>query len=293
MHIKAKLYPYPVLANFNDDYVDSKFNIIVIIQSFPNELIIQFKPELDNDGIKELIEKDMAYCCVHIECSLTSYRKIVQVPLGGLEYSIPADNIEGPISFCPFIVANKEISNYTNIKLNKDYDGATFDLEKGNILAIGQEVQTRVEKENDDLANVPSIFAVTEIKDPQRKDIVIDNAGNKINIQLPTDTFFEFKVAMSSNPNSMSVLHSMIIIPALMKCFEDMKSKPEEFYTYEDRRWFRALKKAMKKINLELSEENIMSIDAFSVAQKLMDNTTNRAILSINNIGYIGDADDD
>lgn len=293
MHIKAKLYPYPVLANFNDDYVDSKFNIIVIIQSFPNELIIQFKPELDNDGIKELIEKDMAYCCVHIECSLTSYRKIVQVPLGGLEYSIPADSIEGPISFCPFIVANQEITNYTNSKLNKDYDGATFDLEKGNILAIGQEVQTRVEKENDDLANVPSIFAVTEIKDPQRKDIVIDNAGNKINIQLPTDTFFEFKVAMSSNPNSMSVLHSMIIIPALMKCFEDMKSKPEEFYTYEDRRWFRALKKAMKKINLELSEENIMSIDAFSVAQKLMDNTTNRAILSINNIGYIGDVDDD
>lgn len=293
MHIKAKLYPYPVLANFNDDYVDSKFNIIVIIQSFPNELIIQFKPELDNDGIKELIEKEMAYCCVHIECSLTSYRKIVQVPLGGLEYSIPADSIEGPISFCPFIVANQEITNYTNSKLNKDYDGATFDLEKGNILAIGQEVQTRVEKENDDLANVPSIFAVTEIKDPQRKDIVIDNAGNKINIQLPTDTFFEFKVAMSSNPNSMSVLHSMIIIPALMKCFEDMKSKPEEFYTYEDRRWFRALKKAMKKVNLELSEENIMSIDAFSVAQKLMDNTTNRAILSINNIGYIGDVDDD
>lgn len=293
MHIKAKLYPYPVLANFNDDYVDSKFNINVIIQSFPNELIIQFKPELDNDGIKELIEKEMAYCCVHIECALTSYRKIVQVPLGGLEYSIPADSIEGPISFCPFIVASQEISNYTNSKLNKDYDGATFELEKGNILAIGQEVQTRVEKENDDLANVPSIFAVTEIKDPQRKDIVIDNAGNKINIQLPTDTFFEFKVAMSSNPNSMSVLHSMIIIPALMKCFEDMKSKPEEFYTYEDRRWFRALKKAMKKINLELSEENIMSIDAFSVAQKLMDNTTNRAILSINSIGYIGDVDDD
>ena len=48
MHIKAKLYPYPVLANFNDDYVDSKFNVFVIIQSFPNELLIQFKPELNN-----------------------------------------------------------------------------------------------------------------------------------------------------------------------------------------------------------------------------------------------------
>ena len=257
MHIKAKLYPYPVLANFNDDYVDSKFNVFVIIQSFPNELLIQFKPELNNAGIKALIDNNSASCYVHIECSLTSYRKIVKVPLEGLEYSIPADSIEGPISFCPFVIANQDIPNYTNEKLNKDYDGATFDLEKGNILAIGQEVQTRVEKENDDLANVPSIFAVTEIKDPERKDIVIDNAGNKINVQLPSETFFEFKIAMA-NPNSMSVLHSMVIIPALMKCFEDMKSKPEEFYTFADRRWFRALKKAMKKINIDITEENNM-----------------------------------
>lgn len=292
MHIKAKLYPYPVLANFNDDYVDSKFNVFVIIQSFPNELLIQFKPELNNAGIKALIDNNSAICYVHIECSLTSYRKIVKVPLEGLEYSIPADSIEGPISFCPFVIANQDIPNYTNEKLNKDYDGATFDLEKGNILAIGQEVQTRVEKENDDLANVPSIFAVTEIKDPERKDIVIDNAGNKINVQLPSETFFEFKIAMA-NPNSMSVLHSMVIIPALMKCFEDMKSKPEEFYTFEDRRWFRSLKKAMKKINIDLTEENIMSIDSFTVAQKLMDNTTNRAILKINDIAYKGDINDD
>jgi len=85
----------------------------------------------------------------------------------------------------------------------------------------------------------------------------------------------------------------MIVIPALMKCFEDMKSKPDEFYTFEDRRWFRVIKKAMKKQNIELSEDTILSIDAFVVAQKLMDNTTNRAILQINEIAYKGDVNDD
>ena len=29
MHIKAKLYPYPVLASFNNDYLDSSFDIKV------------------------------------------------------------------------------------------------------------------------------------------------------------------------------------------------------------------------------------------------------------------------
>jgi hypothetical protein len=250
-------------------------------------LFVQFKPVLENNGIQKLIDEGKAIFSVHVECSLTSFRKIIKVPNEGLEYKIPADSIEETINFCPFIIATTNIDNYTNADLNKDYEGATFDIEKGNILAIGQEVQTRIEKENDDLANVPSIFAVTEIKDKEIQDIIINNKGNKINVQLPSDTFTEFKLAMS-NPNSMAVIHSIIIIPALMKCFDDMKSNPEELYMYEDKRWFRALKKALKKINIEITDESILSLDTFEVSQKLMNNTTNRAILAINDIAFTG-----
>lgn len=292
MHIKAKLYPYPVLANFNDDYKNSKFNIISTLQFFPNEVVLQFKPVLENQGIQKLINDGKAIFVAHIESALTSYRKIVKMQGEGAEFRIPAESIEGLISICPFIIATQDINGYVNEDFNPDYEGATFDLEKGNILAIGQEVQTRIEKENDDLANVPSIFAVTEIKDVDKKDIIINNTNNKINVQLPKDSFFEFKLAMN-NPNSMAVIHSMIIIPALMKCFDDMKSKPEDLYIYEDRRWFRALKKALRKINVELTEDTILSLDSFTIAQKLMDNTTNRAILSINEIAHKGDVTDD
>lgn len=292
MHIKAKLYPYPVLADFNDDYVSSKFNVEISVQLYPNELVVLFRPTLANVQIQQLINDNKAKIMVHIECPLTSFRKLIDIPNEGIEYKIPADSIEGPMSFCPFIIATSEINNYTNDDLNKDYEGATFDFEKGNILAIGKEVQTRVEKENDDLASVPSIFAVTEIKDENKNEIVIDNTGNKINIQLPSKTFQEFKIAMS-NPSSMAVIHAMTIIPALMKCFSDMKSKPEEFYLYEDKRWFRALKKALKKINFDLNEETILSLDSFDIAEKLMDSTTNRAILEINEIAFKGDVNDD
>ena len=41
MHIKAKLYPYPVLAGYNDDYVNRKFNINGIIQATSTELVIK------------------------------------------------------------------------------------------------------------------------------------------------------------------------------------------------------------------------------------------------------------
>lgn len=292
MHIKAKLYPYPVLADFNDDYVDSSFNILISIQNLQSKIVCNFLPNLNNEDIYNLINNKLAKFVIHIESSLTSYRQLEEIPLEGKEVEISADKLDGLITFCPFIIATEDIKNYSNSKFNKIYDGITFDLEKCSIIAVGKEAQIRLEKEDDDLASVPSIFAVTEIKDKDKNEIIIDINGNKINIQLPSDTFLEFKIAMN-NPKSMAIIHSMVIIPALMKCFDDMKSKPEDLYLYENRRWFRALKKALKNINVEISEDNILSINSFEVSQKLMENTTNRAILSINEIAHRGDITDD
>lgn len=294
MHIKGKLYPYPVLASFNDDYKNNSFNVNMSIQLSPNDVKVFLVPELDNKEILNLIETKKAGFIVHVENSLTSYRKVVAVSKEGTTMEILADNVEGLISFCPFIVALEDIKDFSSESFNIDYKDVTFDFEKGNILAIGKEVQLRLEKENDDLANVPSIFSVTEIKNPDIKDIIINIEGDKINIQLPTQSFKEFKLAMA-NPKSMSVIHSMIIIPSLMKCFEEVKSRyNDEKFLFEGKRWYRVVKKALNKMGIELeTEEDIKAINSFDYAQKLMDNTTMRALTNINDIAYKGDVEDD
>jgi len=294
MHIKGKLYPYPVLAGFNDDYINSTFNISMSIQISPNNVKVSFIPELDNKEMLQLINDKKAQFIVHIESSLTSYRRVIVVPNEGTDVEIPADSVEGLISFCPFVVAVQDIDNFSSESFNPDYKDVTFEFEKGNILAIGKEVQLRLEKENDDLANVPSIFSVTEIKNPEVKNIIINVEGNKINIQLPTQSFKEFKLAMA-NPKSMSVIHSMIIIPALMKCFEEIKARfIEERFMFEGKRWYRVVKKVLGKIGIELeTEEDIKAINSFDYAQNLMDNTTMRALTNINDIAYKGDIEDD
>ncbi len=292
MRIKAKLYPYPVLApTFNNDYIDSDFNIEMTIECSSTEIIVNFIPILSNKGLKNLIDQKKASFVVHIECSLTSYRILVKVDEDGLVYKIPADKVEGLITFCPFIVANENIFGYTNDKFNEDYKGISFDIEKGNILAVGQDLTMYPEKENDDLANVPSIFAVTEIKDPERKNIVIDNVStNKINIQLPENEFTQFKIAMN-NPAAKSVIHSMIIIPALMKCINDLKN-PEFYMQYSDRRWARAIKKAFGKLDYKFDVDSLASVDSFEIAQKIMDNTICRGIIDIQNIAKTGGDED-
>lgn len=287
MRIKAKLYPYPVLApTFNNDYTESDFNIEISTQCLPTEIIVTLTPILNNKGLKKLIDNKEASFVVHIECSLTSYRELIKINENGLQYRIHADRVEGLINFCPFIIAEQDIENYTNEKFNKDYEKTSFFIEKGNILAVGQEGSLRLEKENDELTNVPSIFAVTEIKDPERTEILIDNTRDKINIQLPEKEFVQFKIAMN-NPATISVLHSMIIIPALMKCFEDLKNS--EFYMqYSEKRWTRAIKKAIEKLGYSFDFEALSNINGFEISQKIMDNTISRGILDIQNIAKTG-----
>jgi len=98
-----------------------------------------------------------------------------------------------------------------------------------------------------------------------------------------------------ANPKSMSVIHSMIIIPALMKCFEEIKARfIEERFMFEGKRWYRVVKKVLGKIGIELeTEEDIKAINSFDYAQNLMDNTTMRALTNINDIAYKGDIEDD
>ena len=194
MRIKAKLYPYPLLESCfgQGDYVDSKFNIFVEQKNNGSNIELKFTPVLDNYGIQELINNGSADFAVHVESTLTSYRKLFRVKDGGLTVQINANDIENNISVCTFIIANKDLNNYRNDKFNEDYDGFSFNIEKGNVLAIGDSYELDINKEKDDIGNIQSIFGLIELKNEKEKDIKIDVSMEKINIALPKEEFNSF-----------------------------------------------------------------------------------------------------
>lgn len=288
MHIKAKLYPYPVLASFNNDYIDSFFDIEVEERMTDKEIILNFYPKLNNEELAEKIRANDAMFVAHLECSYTSFREIKEIPFEGTTVTISANKVEDVMQICPFVVATRDIYDYRNTKFNAEYEGATFELDKGNIMAIGLEKVIHIEKEDDEIANVPSIFSVTEIIDPRQKDIVIDYSNDKIGLRLPTKVYRKFVTQNSNNINAQPVLHAMLIIPALIKCLEEVKHSGDDYYQYEERRWYRSIVKAAKSKNIELNEETIANIDTFDLAQKLMNNTTANGIINLNKVALEG-----
>ncbi|MGN1222785.1 MAG: hypothetical protein ACI4T1_01485 [Christensenellales bacterium] len=286
MHIRAKLYPYPLLESCfgQEDYIDSSFNILVEHKNNLDSVELKFTPVLINAGIQKLIDEGNAYFAVHIECHLTSFRDLYRVGKE-LILKLDANDVEGFVNICTFIIANNNLREYTNDKFNEDYAGTRFDIEKGNILAIGDSYELEINKVQDNLGNMQSIFGLIESKNENEKDIKIDLSRDKINIVLPKNEFIEFKTMMRTRANH-AVLHSMILVPALMQAIDEMKKRVQNnnLYEIEEKKWYRSIVKAAENLGIIIDEENILELPNFETAQKLIANTINRGILNLGDI---------
>lgn len=298
MHIKAKLYPYPLLESCfgQQDYVDSSFNIFIEKKNNLNNIELIFKPVLVNEEIQKLVDNGDAYFAVHVECPLTSFRKLYNIK-SETSVIIDANEIENVVNICTFIIANKDLLEYTNEKFNEDYAGIKFDIEKGNILAIGDSYDLNIYKECDSVGQIQSIFGLIESKKNDERDIKIDLSRDKINIVLPKNEYIEFKTLMKTRANQ-AVLHSMILIPALMQAIDEMKKRVSnvvgsELFEIQDKKWYRSIVKAAENVKIIIDEETISGLNSFETAQKLVDNTINRGILSMGEIiKFVGGGDE-
>ena len=60
MNIRYRLYPYPVLAYFNDDYVDSKFDVSAQCENRGYDIEIIVNVELVNEKLNDMIKQGKA-----------------------------------------------------------------------------------------------------------------------------------------------------------------------------------------------------------------------------------------
>ena len=55
MEIRYKLYPYPVLSYYTDDYENSRFDAVISPKKDGFNIRIDFLAELDNRGLTEML----------------------------------------------------------------------------------------------------------------------------------------------------------------------------------------------------------------------------------------------
>lgn len=278
MDIKNKLYPYPVLAAGADDFVNSSFSFETTVSRGIREIKFTFAMKLSNEEILAMIEQGEAEYLIHIECPVTGYRVIVKSDTSFLKKSISEKKLNGRVSICAFIVAKRDIPAYINKDFNAEYEGIAFPVDRGGILAIGGQYHLDVLKDTEELARISSVFTICKYAANTDESMRIDMDQEKIAISLSDESFQNYKL-LSVNPSLFPVLHSMIIVPALIYVFETMRREGIE--EYEDRRWFAAVAKTLKKYGMSLDETTLSNMDSYDLAQKLLDVPIDKALDAI------------
>ena len=271
MDIRHRLYPYPVLSDMTNDYVNSSFGMQLEVSQGMKEICLSIALQLDNKEIEQLIDEGEAEYVIHIECSYTSYRTVIKTDESEIQKRIPEHKLNGKVAICTFIVAKKEIPQYYNSSFNEDYGGMHFSLNRGNIIGIGGQINIEITKE---VSKIPSIFTICRCAADIDESMKFDITGEKIAITLCNKSFENYKV-LSGFPAMLPVLHSMLIVPALIYTFEMLRK--EGIGEFEDLRWFKSIKRTLNKNNMTLNEELLDTMPSFELAQKSLDLPVNRA----------------
>lgn len=289
MDINRGLYPYPILTDNSDDYVDSRFNFQVDLKAGIRELILDISFKLKNEQLNDMIREGIAEFLVHIECSQTCYRSIEVSNQTHLIKKIADKDLNGKVSVCAFIIAKVDIPAYSNRDFNPDYGKTKFEIDAGGILAIGGQYNITITKDTEELSKTPSIFTICKYAADTDEFMTFDYDADKIVIKLSEKSFENYK-AMVNMPSMLPVTYSMLIVPALIYVFEAMR-KEDSLSDFETRRWFMAMKRTLHNQGIELNKETLEIYPSYELAQRLLDMPIHQALNAIVNMDVTDDED--
>ncbi len=261
-------FSYPVLCDFNDDYVDSYFDggSAGTLVKQNKKAIIGTLVSTNNNELIDLINQGKANVIVKLYCPSTKFRNIYNIGLGSNRIVVDYKNINIKVLLETYIVAAENILNYNNHNFNNDYLGSTFNIEKGSILAIGKSEYIELEKDPNDLSDVKSVIKIIS-SDSDSSAMYTEFDSDYLKIYLNKK---EFDLYRSYSEFELPLVNSMIIIPGIMDALDQAaQSDDEEIY---NKRWFKALSKkaeSLKNINLDFAY--IKNNGSFTLVQELLD----------------------
>ncbi|GCF82070.1 hypothetical protein [Bacillus cereus] len=280
-------YPHPVLSKNTDDFNPSKasFDIRVSkkIERMNYKLICSVS--LKERNLESLLAEGKIAFLVKIICSATRYREVFQFK--DLDYiiTIPAIMVEKKVEIYTFIVATEKNESYFSKDFNEDYEGTSFIIFPGDVLAEGSEYQFKVDKKIDSLVKIPSIFTITYNNHKDTPPVDVNIAGEKIIVTLNHENFQKYKYLrelQNQYGHLAALTSSLFILPALVnvindirksldECNNDYETIKEYIAEYEiNHRWFKVLNMKLQDKGILLNKPEDLVDSSLVIAQKLL-----------------------
>lgn len=245
-----------------------------------NSLKLSFKIEMTCQDLEKMILNGQAEYVIHLECTTTAYREVLYSVSNYIEHEIPIGRVNGRLEAVAFIILKKRVTNFYSEDWVEDFNGVTFDLLQGSILAYKNLESLLLTKDYEEFSNANSIFTVYKRITDDDKPAEISLDSSKIRIGLGTrdyDTYARYSVKTELQ----AIFNSMLILPALVYVFEELKQENGE-ELYRNKEWFLALEKSYAKRGISLMDEVLNSDkESYQLAQEAMELPISKALNQI------------
>lgn len=270
MRLSARSYPHPVLGN-RDDVPGVAFQAALEMSADKQYIYIKADINCSCNTINTLLGDGRAAYMLHVECSNTLFRRAYEFHEPQHRISIRADYLNDAVEVNVFVVATESIVQYTLTEAHSDYRNAAFDIQRGDILAVGEGQVFHVESGFDSLSRIGSIMQINE--SPKDGDIPMepDFNGDKIVIFLSKNDFADYKM-LKLHEGVRGPLTTTIVLPVLVEAIHILKEESDGID--DTRRWIRALQRRIEALSLIRESSPIV------LAQHILELPIKRALSS-------------
>ena len=233
-------YPYPVIRDHTEDYRTTIFKGALSVNLQPDCYLVRPNFEINNSGITELISAGKLTYAIEVESPATWYRKLFLIK-DNQSVRLNPLFLHERVELIPCIVATTAIAGFTNSDFEIEYAGMLFDINAGDVIAIGEARSFDALYQNDVIKNGSSIVTICGSDDT--KELVCDFAGNLIQITLPKAQYDDYKDCGYLR-TKYKTLNAILTIPALVEAIciiANDENNPDHTSGLESNAWYKTI----------------------------------------------------
>lgn len=271
-------YPYPVIREYTDDYQSTNFIGELKVLLEPDKYVVHTNFQISNKEIRSLLEKGIFTYALEVQCVSTWFRRLYPIQESKVIRLNP-QMIHGRVELMPCIVAAMSIDGFTNEDFAEEYQGMKFDLNVGDIIAIGQKRTFDALYQNDIIKNGSSIVNVGG--NDKLKEIQCDFSQSTIKITLPTEQYEDYREC-GYNRSKYKMLNAILIVPALVEAIGIIavdERDPEHLSGHQNRAWYKTIVVNLKRFAENDERKYLQLLDKpFASAELLLGNNSAGAL---------------
>lgn len=220
MKYKNVSLPYPVLGIYDDVYPLLEDGCVQMADPIKTatEYLFGIVLTQHNKDITRLVDDGKALYACEVTCKSTFLRRCYKSKEPHFDIKLSRKNVNGRIEFQCYIAVTSQLLNYTNEDFNEDYNGFSFDLEAGDMLAVFPMAWWNTNIKFDKLYAAGSFMQIVEAADGVEQTwFNLDE--DRIMIEMPHDLFVQYQRIGNSFPE---IIHSSLVHNALVYALSNL-----------------------------------------------------------------------